>query len=65
MTGAGDWILPNSLSETFLMMCRSTSAISLLVSMQFYPNYLITLTAHIVIDEKFANVMGEYVTQRL
>ena len=29
------------------MMCRSTSEISLLVSMQFYPNYLITMTAHI------------------
>jgi hypothetical protein len=29
------------------MMCRSTSDLSLLVSMQFYPNYLITMTAHI------------------
>ncbi len=36
-----------SLFETFLMMCRSTSELSLLVSMQFYPNYLITMTAHI------------------
>ena len=47
MTGAGDWILRNSLSETCLMMCRSTSAISLLFSMQFYPHYLITMTTHI------------------
>ncbi len=30
------------------MMCRSTSPISLLVSMQFNPNYLITLTEHMV-----------------
>ena len=29
VTGAGDWILRNSLSETFLMMCRSTSAMAL------------------------------------
>ncbi len=47
VTGTGDWILPNSLSETFLMMCRSTSAISLWVSMQFFRNYRITKTAHI------------------
>jgi hypothetical protein len=29
------------------MMCRSTSGISLVDSMQFLPNYLITMTAHI------------------
>ena len=29
VTGTRDWILRNSLSETFVMMCRSTSAISL------------------------------------
>ena len=65
MTGAGDWILPNSLSEMFLMMCRSTSAISLLVSMQFFPNNRITLTAHIaprrlplsLFSLKFANLI--------
>jgi hypothetical protein len=28
-------------------MCRRTSDLSLLVSMQFFPNYRITLTAHI------------------
>ncbi len=44
VTGTGDWTLLNTLSETFLMMCRSTSAISLLVWMQFPPNYRITLT---------------------
>ena len=31
VTGTGDWVLRNSLSETFLMMFRSTSSISLLV----------------------------------
>ena len=39
--------MPKSLFETFLMMCRSTSALSPVVSMQFSPNYLITMTAHI------------------
>lgn len=39
--------MPTSLFETFLMMCRSTSALSPVVSMQFSPNYLITMTAHI------------------
>jgi hypothetical protein len=29
------------------MMCRSTSDLSLVASMQFLPNYLITMTAHI------------------
>ncbi len=33
---------------TFLMMCRSTSVLSLLVSIQFYPINVITMTAHIV-----------------
>jgi hypothetical protein len=28
-------------------MCRSTSALSLFVSIQFFPNYRITMTAHI------------------
>jgi hypothetical protein len=32
------------------MMCRSTSDLSLLVSMQFFPNYRITLTAPISAD---------------
>ena len=39
--------MPTSLFETFLMMCRSTSALSPVVSMQFSPNYLITMTARI------------------
>ena len=30
------------------MTCRSISGKSILASMQFFPNYLITLTAHIV-----------------
>ncbi len=47
VTGGQDSISRNSLFETFLMMCRSTSDLSLLVSMQFFPNYRITLTAHI------------------
>ena len=48
VTGTGDWILLwISLSETLLMMRRSTFAISLLAWMQFFPNYLITLTWHL------------------
>ena len=30
------------------MMCRSMNHLSILVSIQFYPNYLITMTANIV-----------------
>ena len=44
VTGAGDWIMPTSLLETFLMMCRSTSTLSLLGSIEFFPNYWITMT---------------------
>ena len=36
--------LSNSLFETFLMMCRSASALSLLVWIEFFPNYWLTLT---------------------
>ncbi len=42
-----DQINRTSLFEVFLMMCRSTSDLSLLVWMQFFPNYRITLTCHL------------------
>jgi hypothetical protein len=47
VTGAGDSISWTSLSETFLIMCRSTSNLSLLVWMQFSPNYRITMKWHL------------------
>ncbi len=47
VTGARDSISRTSLFETVLMMCRSTSDLSLLVWMQFLPTYRITLTCHL------------------
>jgi hypothetical protein len=53
------------------MTCRSISGKSILASMQFFPNYLITMTAHIalehlkietkLINERFTSEMGECV----
>jgi hypothetical protein len=40
-------IVRTSLFETFFNMCRGTSELSLLVWMQFFPNYRITLTCHL------------------
>jgi hypothetical protein len=40
----GDWIVSTSLLETFLMMCRSTSTLSLLVWIHFFPKCWITVT---------------------
>jgi hypothetical protein len=34
------------------MICRSISGLSILVSKQFFPNYRITLTAHIALGRK-------------
>jgi hypothetical protein len=34
------------------MMCRSMNHLSLLVSMQFYPNNLITITEHIPCEKE-------------
>ena len=39
-----------SLLKADTMMCRSISGLSMLVSMQFSPNYLITMTTHIVLN---------------
>ncbi len=47
--GARDSISRTSLFETVLMMCRSTSDLSLLVWMQFLPTYRITLTCHLAL----------------
>ncbi len=44
VTAAGDWIVPTSLLETFLMMCRSTSALSLIVWIEFFHNCWMPLT---------------------
>ncbi len=38
------WLETPGLFETFLMMCRSTSGISLLVWIDFFPNSWITMT---------------------
>jgi hypothetical protein len=43
-----DSINQTSLFETFLMMCRSTSDLSLIVWIHVFPNYRITMTVHIV-----------------
>jgi hypothetical protein len=43
-----DAIVDISLLEADTLMCRSLCRLSILVSMQFFPNYLITMTAHIV-----------------
>jgi hypothetical protein len=40
-------ICPLRLLKADTMMCRSISGISILVSMQFFPNYRITMTTHI------------------
>jgi hypothetical protein len=39
-----DTIIRSSLSELFLIMCRSTSGLSLWVWIDFLPNYWITMT---------------------
>ena len=53
VTGDRDSISRTSLFESFLMMCRSTSDLSLKVWMQFFPNYLIILTWHLASYPKF------------
>ena len=57
--------MPTSLFETFLMMCRSTSALSPVVSMQFSPNYLITMTAHIAYYQAFWGVLIDMIVELL
>jgi hypothetical protein len=57
-TGARDWILRDSLSETFLMMCRSTSAISLWVWIEFFLNCWIPLTVGLAPSPKSSNGKG-------
>jgi hypothetical protein len=43
-------IFPLGLLKADTMMCRSISGKSILVLMQFSPNYRITLTAHIAVE---------------
>ncbi len=42
-----------SLLEVDTLMCRSICRPSMLVSMQFYPNYLITLTCHLAPEDRW------------
>ena len=44
------------------MMCRSTSALSPVVSMQFPPNYLITMTAHIATEQQHTPILTGLMT---
>ena len=45
-------ICPLGLLKADIMTCRSISGKSILASMQFFPNYLITMTAHITSKRK-------------
>ncbi len=50
VTHTGDWIIPTSLLETFLMMCRSTSVLSPIVWIEFFPIYWMSLTVGLAPD---------------
>jgi hypothetical protein len=39
-----------SLLEVDTLMCRSICRLSILVSIHFFPNYLITMTVHITLQ---------------
>ncbi len=59
VTGARDSIVRTSLFETFLMMCHSTSELSLWVWMQFYQEPRITLTWHLATTSLEARYLYE------